>query len=70
MAFSIHHDNIHISTEREHETGVSILYQVASAIAREADDGRFILVIVGCGRVAKNIFCRRVEVRFPAHLGF
>ena len=46
----------------EHETGVSILYRVASAIAHEADKNRFILVMVGCGRVAKIIFCRRVEV--------
>ena len=46
----------------EHETGVSIHHRVASTIAHEANKIRFILVIVGCGRVAKNFFCRRVEV--------
>jgi len=54
----------------EHETGVSILYRVASAIAHEADKSRFILVMVGCGRVAKIIFAGGLKCPFPAHLGF
>jgi hypothetical protein len=52
----------------EHETGVSILYRVASAIAHEADKSRFILVMVGCGRVAKIFFTGGLKCPFPAHL--
>ena len=41
---------------------------MALAIAHESDKSRFILAIVGCGRVAKNIFCRPVEDLFSRPL--